>query len=171
MVAVRMRGSGASKGFGIVLALLAAGLFVACAAEYPKIVSTISTEPGLNNEGRISGGILDGTRQPVIGAVVEVINPAGKTVVGSASDLGGQFMTPPLPPGTYSLVIKALGFYSAKANEILVCAGRNTKLKCTLSGKSDFTMADDWPWIKPHSTTTGAVISEGRNGQIYVDPY
>jgi hypothetical protein len=29
----------------IVLALLAAGLLLACAAQYPKIVSTISTEP------------------------------------------------------------------------------------------------------------------------------
>lgn len=172
------KGQGAVRLLGAALITLAASVLTACAAQRPTysqnaaiVVMAVISEPGLKNEGRISGKIVDASQQPIVGSTVKIVGPTLRGFAGATTDAEGKFMTCPLPPGLYSIQIEAAGYRTSKPEEILVCAGRHTRLKCTLSGKSDFTMADDWPWIKPHSTTTGAVISQGENGQVYVDPH
>jgi hypothetical protein len=171
----------------IVLALLAAGLLLACAAQRPKdaadveakegkiVVVAVTSEPGLNDMGRISGKVVDASNAAICGATIAVINAEGVLASGAATDLQGEFVTSPLPPLTYTIVIEGQCFYTKKANNIPIEAGLNTRLQCVLvqDRNADCLMIDDSepPLISWESTATGAVISEGRNGQIYVDPY
>jgi hypothetical protein len=175
-----------ARRWSIALALLAAGLLLACAAQRPKdddaaadhpkskiVVTIVTSEPELQNEGRISGLVVDEQQQPVIGVTVKMLGPGGKLIRYVATDIYGKFITPPLPPGTYSIAIEACGFYTAQAEEFRVVAGSNIELLCRLTGNPapvDI-VADDRFMIDVKSTTTGAIIFEDKNGQMDVHPH
>ncbi len=172
--------------FGILMALLAAGLLAGCAAQTLKdtsapsivkpriVIMSVTSEPALGNYGRVSGEVVDEKHQPIIGAVVKITGPALPGGAGAATDINGKFMVVPVPPGEYQVIVEAWGFDTVKKKNLLVTAGSNTRLECTLAWAPqtcgpniDFepSFTDDY-----NSTTTGAVISEGSNGQVYVDP-
>jgi hypothetical protein len=169
----------------IVLALLAAGLLLACAAQRPKdaaatnlpkakiVVMAVTSKPELNNKGRLSGKVVDQELIPVIGARIKVLDPQGKLAGRAATDINGQFITAPLPPSTYSIFVEATGFCKAEVDNIIVAAGSNTVLQCKIIADPAhrIVIVDGPPMIDTRSTTAGAVITESETGQIYVDPY
>jgi hypothetical protein len=103
---------------------------------------------------------------------VNIIGPGGDTIGGAATDIEGKFTTQPLRPGAYSVIVQAQGFRPAKANNIMITNDSNIVLLCTLAYASEtICFGDPPPMIDAKSASSGAVISEGSNGQIYVDPH
>lgn len=81
--------------------------------------------------GGISGKVLDNTKEPIIGAFVEV-SQAGVIKGGTTSDEDGSYIVKPLNPGKYDVTIKSPTFKSQKTTGVIVSPDRNTTINATL---------------------------------------
>lgn len=86
---------------------------------------------GFAQNGNISGTISDENGLYVPGATVQVAS-LNKAAV---SDLDGKFILVNLPEGTYTLVIKYLGYADIR-QEVAVNAGKTTQVKTVLTAES-----------------------------------
>lgn len=160
-----------SRSLGMVLALVAAGLFVACAAQRAKVVSTITINPVTNGERSFYGEVVDAQQQPVIEALITVYSQKGAMVSRAGTNAKGEFATHPLPSGQYSILVEAQGFSSVEARNVVIGENLSSRLHCSLVSNDSYQpLFGVPPMVDPKSTTTGAVISQGENGQVYVDP-
>jgi isoaspartyl peptidase/L-asparaginase-like protein (Ntn-hydrolase superfamily) len=95
--------------------------------------------------GKISGKVLDaGTKEPLIGANVLIEN----TVMGASTDADGEYYILNIPPGSYSVVVRMIGYTSQRMENISVTvdltAKADFKLKSTVieTKESVVVMAD-----------------------------
>jgi len=79
-----------------------------------------NAQPPLS-EGKTLGTITDGNRKPVAGATITVLN----TSYTAIADGQGQFHLPVLRPGTYTLVVSAVGF--ATISHPITVGGNHTE--------------------------------------------
>lgn len=75
--------------------------------------------------GGITGKVLDNTKEPIIGAFVEV-SQAGVVKVGTVTDEEGNYMAKPLNPGRYDVTVKYTGFNTSKITGVIVSPDKNT---------------------------------------------
>jgi hypothetical protein len=76
--------------------------------------------------GAISGKVLDETKQPVIGAIIEV-SQGGTVRGGAASDEDGNYVIKPLNPGTdYEVSVKYTGYQEMRLTKVQITADRTT---------------------------------------------
>ncbi len=76
--------------------------------------------------GAISGKVLYETKQPVIGAIVEV-SQGGVVRGGAATDEDGQYVIKPLNPGTdYQITVKFTGYQEERLTKVQITADRTT---------------------------------------------
>ena len=102
-----------SWGFGTLLILLIANI---AQAQYTQT---------------IKGTVLDAdSEMPLIGANVEVI--VGKDVLGTATDLDGNFRIENVPVGRHVLRVSYLGYNSATIPNVVVNTGKEVDLDLTL---------------------------------------
>jgi hypothetical protein len=94
---------------------------VALGGTFYPLVSSEAPLPGTTVVGRVldtQGGL------PVGGATVE-LDRGSAAIATTHTDPSGTFRFPGQPPGTYSVVIRASGYQSARAPEFLVSNGQN----------------------------------------------
>ncbi|MFN0151161.1 MAG: TonB-dependent receptor [bacterium] len=82
--------------------------------------------------GKLSGRVLDGADQPVIGATVAVEG----TTLGAIADLDGRFNVINVPAGTYSVRVTSIGFKNLTVKEIVVSADQTTRLDARLESSA-----------------------------------
>ena len=70
--------------------------------------------------GTVSGRVTDATGAVVVGATLQLRNPATDTVLSDSSNKAGEFNFTELPVGEYTLTITAPGFQSQKIDAINV---------------------------------------------------
>ena len=75
--------------------------------------------------GRITGKVTDAkTGKPLYGANILVLG----TVLGAASDMGGQFFIHNLPVGTYDVEASMMGYKKEIKKEVPVLSGKDTQI-------------------------------------------
>jgi hypothetical protein len=79
----------------------------------------------------IKGSIVDiETGSPLVGATVVI--PGSKPLLGTATDLNGNFKIEKVPIGRYTIQISYLGYESLLVSEILVTSGKETVINTGL---------------------------------------
>ena len=75
--------------------------------------------------GGISGKVTDNTKEPIIGAFIEV-SQGGVKVISTITDEDGNYIAKPLNPGRYNLTVKYTGFMQESIKGIIVSPDKNT---------------------------------------------
>jgi len=94
----------------------------------PSLGAAEKPAPGRH---KITGTTRDASGQPVSGAQIRVETPDGRVVARAESDASGHFVTPPVAPGTYTLVARKKGLQVTTA-EAVVDAAEETTVALTL---------------------------------------
>lgn len=114
---------------------------------------------GIAQTGSLSGTILDeDTKETLIGVVVAIDG----TTIGAATNIDGLYAIKGLQPGTYTVVIKSVGYNVVKIPAVKIEAGKNVELNSRLKPASqqlnEFVVTDF-----KRSNTESAVLMEMKN--------
>lgn len=82
-----------------------------------------TTASAQNNSARLMGRVADGFGGPLPGVVVAIVSPNVRGPVIVVTDQGGQYTSPPLVPGTYSVSFELAGFDTRRSTGIALRAG------------------------------------------------
>jgi hypothetical protein len=82
--------------------------------------------------GRIEGLVTDPSGSAVPRAEVEVTGPGLPQAQRTQTDGAGAYLFPSLPPGTYTVSVKAQGFSLYKASNVLLNVGRTIRVDARL---------------------------------------
>lgn len=85
--------------------------------------------------GEISGTVVDDKNEPVFGAKVRITS-GGITKGGAVTDENGEYVIKPLAPGRYDMKVNYSGYKENITKEILVAAGRTTKVNVKMEVSS-----------------------------------
>lgn len=77
--------------------------------------------------GSIQGNVLDDRKEPLISAVVEVLQ-GGKVKGGATTDFDGNFVVKSLPPGRYDVKARSVGFKESIITGVIVSPGKTTSV-------------------------------------------
>lgn len=85
--------------------------------------SSLFTVINAQGAGGIEGAVIDeSTKQPLVGANILVVN----TTLGTTTDLEGKFSLNKIPPGSYNLEIRFIGYKSSMKSDVIVRPDRMT---------------------------------------------
>ncbi|MBD3288904.1 TonB-dependent receptor [candidate division KSB1 bacterium] len=120
--------------------------------------------------GKISGTITDArTGDPLPGANVIIEG----TMMGAATDLNGSFFIINVPPGTYNLLVRVIGYENLKYENIQVSVNRTTtadiKLKPTVIEGEEVVVQADRMVIKKDQTSTVRNVSSEQIEMLPVE--
>lgn len=88
-----------------------------------------------SQSGEISGTVVDDKNEAVFGAIVQVTS-GGITKGGAVTDENGEYVIKPLAPGRYDMKVNYSGYKENITKEILVAAGRTTKVNVKMEVSS-----------------------------------
>jgi hypothetical protein len=91
-------------------------------ASAPVLVLALAGAAFAQSAGAISGTVRDSSGASLPGATITMTNPAS-AVTQTAATNQGDFVSPPLPPGTYSVTAEAAGFKKVGKNNVIVPTG------------------------------------------------
>ena len=94
-------------------------------------LSSLSCLAGLaqsTTQGGIAGTIFDASEAVIADATVTIHNNGTNAEQTLKSDAAGFFRAPQLPPGTYTVTVRASGFNELKSNSVLVQVNLLTEL-------------------------------------------
>ncbi|WWB87080.1 carboxypeptidase regulatory-like domain-containing protein [Priestia aryabhattai] len=78
----------------------------------------------------ITGKVINAeTKQPIFGATIHVINTKDQIVGRATTDRLGRFTIHDIPPGTYTILVTAIGFIPADPQQITVNSGEVLELQ------------------------------------------
>lgn len=102
------------------------------------LVAFLLMLPGLTSCRSASGGgivvtVTNPANQPVTHAIVTVLNPQTNTSIGARSDRPGEYRTPSLPGGTYTVVIQKEGFQPEMKTNVRAGASSRVRIGVRLS--------------------------------------
>lgn len=83
--------------------------------------------------GSITGQLVDEqTGEPLIGVTVMLEN----TVLGAASDLDGRYSISKIPPGTYNLIVRLIGYSTVTVKSVRVNEKQTTHINLSMSSEA-----------------------------------
>ncbi len=111
----------------------------------------------------LTGTILDESRKPIPGAVVVATNASGEER-RTHSNMQGVYELPDLPIGTWTVVISAPGFRSARYERIDQVVGRtrtlNSELKVAGASGEQITVSEQLVRLDESSATLGDAVEQ-----------
>ncbi len=81
--------------------------------------------------GGITGRVLDNTKEPIIGAFVEV-SEGGVKKITVVTDEEGTYMAKPLNPGRFDVTVQYTGFKKSTTTGVIVSPDKNTTLNVSM---------------------------------------
>ncbi len=111
--------------------------------------------------GKITGKVTDDqTGEPVVGANVVVEG----TFLGAAADLDGFYSISNVPPGTYRLIVSAVGYQKTIIENVLVKIDLTTRIDIKLSSSviqlnQEVVVTSQRPMVQKDLTSTSVTIS------------
>ncbi len=129
---------------------------------------------GQQTSGSLEGTVQDGEGAPIPGAGVFVTSAnlqGGRTVFAG---VGGRFILPALPVGTYRITVEFSGYQIVIFEDIRVSLGTNTdlgviQLDATIYETEDLIVTGRSPLIDPVSTTVGANLRSEEYSDLPLD--
>jgi hypothetical protein len=104
---------------------------------------------------------MDPTKAAVPAAVVTVKNTSTAIEKEMVTDQAGYYLFSFLPPGQYSLTVKAVGFKTHVENDIVLSLNQNARLDLSLQlgdTTESVTVISDVSLIQPQSSSLGSVV-------------
>lgn len=123
----------------------------------------------LGQGGKITGVISDADNgETLIGANVVIKG----TLIGAATDFEGRFIILNVPPGTYTLEAKYIGYAAVVINEVVVRSGLTTTQNFTLSPESfageEVVVTAQQPVVLKDVTSSEARVSSAEIAKLPV---
>jgi len=110
--------------------------------------------------GKLSGRVLDKGKQPLTGANVILLG----TTMGGAADLDGYFSVLNIPPGSYDIQFRSIGYRLYTVKQAQVSADNTTKLDATLEEDvvttQEVIVTAEKPIVQVNLTSTVATVSD-----------
>lgn len=110
--------------------------------------------------GKISGRIVDAKKEPLPNANVVVVG----TTLGAVSDLEGYYAILNIPPGTYAVQFRLIGYRAFTSKGVQVSIDKTTKIDATLEDESitadAVIVTASRPIVDVGSTSTVATITD-----------
>ncbi len=122
-------------------------------------LSSLTTPVAAGNTGKIKGTVVDAqTGQPIIGANVYLEN----TTQGAASDMKGEFIILNVPPGSYILVARVIGYKIYRVDNLRVSIDLTTtydfRMEPTVIEAEAVQVVAERPMVVKDLTATTAVM-------------
>ena len=114
------------------------------------------------NQGTIQGGVFDQSGGAIAGAMVTVTDVARGVTRNLVADSAGQYVTPALDPGTYTVRAEAKGFRTEEHSGVLVEVGRNVRVDLSLQPGEQtqaITVTGEIPAIDTTDATLGGTVT------------
>ena len=113
------------------------------------------------NTGKIAGKVVDkATGEPLIGANVMVVG----TNLGAATDAKGRYYILQVPPGTYSVTAKYIGYHPMTVKGVVVQVDLTSHVNFALQSSAveapALTVTAEKPLVRPDVTSTRRAISK-----------
>jgi outer membrane receptor protein involved in Fe transport len=110
--------------------------------------------------GKLSGRVVDAKKEGLPSANVLIVG----TTLGAVTDMEGYYTILNIPPGTYSVQIRLVGYRSQTSKNVLITVNNTTKLDVTLEDESITTEAvvvtAQRPIVDVGLTSTVATITD-----------
>ena len=121
--------------------------------------------------GSISGRIVDSqTSRPVMGAVIVATSPSLPGEEIAQTDNEGEFEIGLLPPGQYTLNVRAEAHQSFTQERLAVHAGRSVRIDLSIDPEPAVTapvrLGMQVPVVQASSAQAGAVVSRDRGPHL-----
>ena len=99
------------------------------------IIALLAPPPGAAQllQGTLDGNVVDPSRASVANATVTVLNSANGFTRSATTNTQGEFTLATLPPGTYTLTVKAEGFQTYTQKGIVLNANQVVRSDVTLT--------------------------------------
>lgn len=121
--------------------------------------------------GKLAGNVLDSeSGEPVIGANIIIQG----TYLGAAADFEGYYYINNIPPGTYTVVVSAIGYATTTINQVIIRIDQTTNIDVDLVPESiqldqDIVVTAERPMITKDLTSTKATVSSSEIELLPVD--
>ncbi len=121
--------------------------------------------------GKIKGNVVDSDGFPVIGANIILQD----TYLGAASDIEGDFIISNVPPGTYNLVVSAIGFHKVTVTNVLVRIDLTTNIDVNMTSETidldEIVVVAEQPLITKDLTSSSAIVTSEDIQMMPVDDF
>jgi len=108
-----------------------------------------------DDRGVVQGVVNNAAGQPVVGALVKLINAERHLTFMVPSQEQGRYQASDLPPGQYTVQGIGGGMQSAKSAPLAVEGGKTQNVNLALSGPQAATLAPAWPHRVPEEQIKG----------------
>ncbi len=111
--------------------------------------------------GKVAGRVIDSeTGEPVIGANIIVEG----TYLGAAADIDGDYFINNIPPGTYNVIVSAIGYRRTVIQEVVIKIDITTRVDVELRSEAielnqEVVVIAERPMIDKDLTSTAATVS------------
>ena len=114
------------------------------------------------SQGTIQGGVFDQTGGAIAGAMVTISDVARGITRSLVADGAGQYVTPALDPGTYTVRAVAKGFRTEEHDGVLVEVGKNVRVDLVLQPGEQtqtITVSGEIPSVDTTDATLGGTVT------------
>ncbi|MFZ5515653.1 MAG: TonB-dependent receptor [Candidatus Zhuqueibacterota bacterium] len=124
------------------------------------LIGLCSTLTFAGTTGKIAGTVVDKeSREPLIGTNIIIVG----TPMGAATDMSGNFFINNIPPGTYRLEVRMMGYKSAMVRDVHVTTDLTTEvniaLEISIIEGEMVTLVAERPLVEKDVTAKMAVVS------------
>ncbi|MGP8175616.1 MAG: TonB-dependent receptor domain-containing protein [Terracidiphilus sp.] len=113
--------------------------------------------------GAISGVVYDPSNRVIANAEILTVNEATNMSRSAITTAEGVFRFPLLPPGSYTVTVKAAGFAEHSSQSILVTASETSSLNLTLTVagvNASVQVASDAEMVQQETSTLGRAVEQ-----------
>jgi hypothetical protein len=89
--------------------------------------------PAQTTDGLITGTVTDPSGAAIAGAQLEIVNQGTGSARATTSGTDGSYVMPQLPPGTYRISVKQLGFTTVDRSDVRLEVNQSATINFTLS--------------------------------------
>lgn len=136
------------------------GLLSICWREFVVLALCCSSSLFAGTAGKLAGRVLDKNKEPLPSANVVVVG----TTLGGVTDLEGYYNILNIPPGTYTIQFRLVGYRTASFRGVQVSVNNTTKLDATLEDESvsadEVVVTARKPIVDVNLTSSVATITE-----------
>jgi hypothetical protein len=121
--------------------------------------------------GKVVGIVENLGEDPITNASILLKSSVGNMQYEATTNWYGKYVFRKIPPGFYSISIKAFDYQKKSIDKVAVSAGTTVRLSSVLveDPKKWIVIRDPYPMIKFRSTTSGIRVWQDAKGIVHVE--